>query len=219
MRSLTGFTFALALVVSGCAGYSDGATAAGNMSHAHMGHVTKSWGDTPDHKGLLPTAISEAKIAAQHAGFAANKPDNLGWMQTHTRHVMNTIDAAVEAKGPGLGYGLIKAATGAKKHVGLASESDDASDNVRTHAVHVAASAENTVVRANEIMALGKKVIAATGVDEAAPLVKQIATLSSQLIAGFDANGDGQVSWQLGEGGLAAAQQHMGFMASGEGID
>ena len=54
------------------------------LAHAHMGHVTDSWGDTPNEMGLLPTAIAEADIAVQHAGFAADQLDNLEWMKTHT---------------------------------------------------------------------------------------------------------------------------------------
>ena len=217
MGLLNKLTVGIALVVGGCASYSDNATA-GNMSHAHMGHVTKSWGDTPDKKGLLPTAMAEAKIAAQHAGFAANKPDDLGWMQMHARHVLNAIDPSVEAKGPGMGYGVIKAAGGTTKHIGFAAKSEDASENVRIHAAHVSASSQNTVKRAQEIVTLGKKVIAAGSAADAAPLVKQMATLSSQLMSGVDANGDGSITWHEGEGGLDAAQKHMGIMAKLEGM-
>ncbi|MBL4693693.1 MAG: hypothetical protein JKY92_10245 [Magnetovibrio sp.] len=207
---------AVTLVIGG---YATVAMAGGNMSHAHMEHVTKAWGDTPDKKGLLPTAIAEAKIAAQHTGFAAKKLDNLGWMQTHVRHVLNAIDPSLEAKGPGKGYGVLKAAAASIKHIGLAAKSGDASDNVRAHAIHVSASVENTVNRAKEIVALSKNVINATSAGDAAPLVKQIATLPGQLIAGFDANGDGTITWELGEGGLAAAQKHMKIMASGEDMN
>ena len=45
-----------------------------NVAHAHIGHVMTKWSDTPKQWGFLPTALMEAKIAAQHAGFAASKP-------------------------------------------------------------------------------------------------------------------------------------------------
>ena len=104
MRSLTGLTLAVAIAAGGFASASDKATAAEKMSHSHMGHVTKAWTDTPDGIGLLPTAAAEAEIAAQHAGFAAEQPGNLEWMQMHTRHVLHAVDPSVEPKGPGLGY-------------------------------------------------------------------------------------------------------------------
>lgn len=219
MRSFTGLTLGLTLIISGYAISVDQATAAGNMSHAHMGHVTKGWKDTPEGKGLLPTAIAEAKITIEHAGFAAKKPGDLKWMQMHTHHVLHAVDASLETKGPGLGYGVIKAAGGATKHINFAAKSDDASDNVRVHAVHVATTSQNTVARAKQIVALGQKVIGANSAAEASTLVLKIVMLSGQLLEGADANGDGKISWHQGEGGLNEATKHMGFMAKGEGMN
>jgi len=217
MKLLTGLALGMALVISGCTGTETMASSS-KKSHAHMDHVSKARKGTPDGKGYLPTAIAEAKIAAQHAGFAANKTGDLDWMKKHTRHVLNAIDPSVVAKGPGMGYGVIKAASGSVKHINLAAKSMDASDNIRTHAVHVAASSQNTVSRANQIVALGQKVLAATSAGEAAPSVTMIAALSSQLLTGVDANGDGSISWHEGEGGLNAANKHMGIMVNGEGM-
>ena len=188
-----------------------------NMSHVHMGHVSKSWADTPGKAGLLPTAVAEAKIAAFHAGLAAKKPGDLKWMKTHTRHVIHAVDASKIAKGPGKGYGVVKAASGAAKHITIAAKQKDASKNVKVHAVHVATSAQNTVVRAKQILALADKVLAAKSAMEAAPLTKKIATLANQLQAGFDANGDGKITWEKGEGGLGEATKHMGIMYKLEG--
>ncbi len=189
-----------------------------NMAHAHIGHVMMSWNDTPDKMGLLPTAEAEAKIAAQHAALAMKKPEDLGWMKMHVGHVMNACDPTVEPKGPGLGYGVVKAAAGVAKHVNFAANSEGASDNVKLHAVHVATSAENTVARCKEILTLGQKVMAASSAADAAGMVAEIKTLADALVAGVDANGDGTVSWEKGEGGLAAARQHMMFMMKGEGM-
>ncbi len=190
----------------------------GGMAHAHIGHVMKGWKDTPEGKGLLPTAVTEAGIAAQHAGFAAKQPDNLGWMKTHTRHVLHAVDPATISKGPGRGYGVLRAAGGAAKHIGFAADSDGASKNVKLHTVHVKTSLANTVARAQEIVKLGKAVLAAGSAAEAAPLVRKIRRLSAQLSAGRDANGDGRITWKKNEGGLAEAEKHMGFMMKGEGI-
>jgi hypothetical protein len=208
-------TFGL-VFVSGCS--SDMAMMDDGMAHVHIGHVMTGWKDTPDNMGLLPTAIAEAKVAAQHAGFAASKPDDLGWMKTHTIHVMNAVDPSVEPKGPGLGYGVVKAAGGAAAHIGFAAESNGASDNVKAHAVHVGASTNNVVTWANIIVRLGKLVQAAETAKQAAPLVKKIQLLADYMLGGRDRDGDGKVSWKPGEGGLDAANQHMGFMTKGEGL-
>lgn len=162
----------LALTIIGCAASSNSPTMAKNMAHAHMDHLTKGWKDTPGGKGLLPTAIAEAKIAAQHAGFAGKKPDNPGWMQSHTRHVLHAVDPSRQTKGPGLGYGVKKAALGCAKHVGLAAKGDGASKNVKAHSVHVATACNNSAARAKEIIALGKFVLSSQDAKSAAGLVR-----------------------------------------------
>ncbi|MGH6943296.1 MAG: hypothetical protein ACREH6_03625, partial [Geminicoccaceae bacterium] len=109
-----------ALLLAGCAGGTSPSASPpeANMAHVHMGHVLTSWKDTPEQKGFLPTAQAEAELAAQHAGFAASRPDDLAWMKMHIGHVMNAIDPSVEPAGPGLGYGVKRAATGVAQHVG-----------------------------------------------------------------------------------------------------
>ena len=189
-----------------------------NMSHVHMGHVLTGWQDTPDQMGLLPTAQAEAEVAAQHAGFAASRPDDLDWMKLHVVHVLHALDPSVEPEGPGLGYGVQPAAQGVAQHVRFAADSEDASDNVKLHATHVEASAGNVVVWSERIVALGQQVQAASSAAEAAPLVVEIETLAQAILAGTDANGDGTVSGEEGEGGLAQAAQHMQFMQEGEGM-
>lgn len=189
-----------------------------NMSHVHMGHVLTGWQDTPDQMGLLPTAQAEAEVAAQHAGFAASRPDDLDWMKLHVGHVLHAVDPSVEPQGPGLGYGVHKAAQGVAQHVRFAADSEDASDNVKLHATHVETSAGNVVVWSEQIVELGQQVQAASSAAEAAPLVVEIEALTQAVLAGTDADGDGTVSWQKGEGGLAQAAQHMQFMQEGEGM-
>jgi hypothetical protein len=219
MRLSTGFSLGI-LVAAGVAGLQVGeADAAGEMSHAHMGHVMKAWKDTPGGRGLMATAFVEAEIANKHAGFAAKKPKDLKWMKTHIEHVMNAIDPSVQAKGPGMGYGVIKAAGGAAKHINLAAKSKGASNNVRIHAVHVATSSNNTVLRAKEIIVLGNKVLDSKKAGTAFELVKQIAVLTGELIGGRDANGDGAISWHKDEGGLNEVKKHMDIMAKGEDLN
>ena len=189
-----------------------------NEAHIHIGHVMTGWTDTPEKWGLLPTAIAEAKVAAKHAGFAASKPADLAWVKTHIGHVLHAVDPSVEPKGPGLGYGVIKAAGGAAKHVGFSAKSEGASKNVKTHAVHVDTSAKNVVTWGKLIVRLGKKVKAAKTAGQAAPMVKKIEQLAARLVAGEDVNGDGKVTWHASEGGLKEAEKHMGFMMKGESL-
>jgi len=189
-----------------------------NMAHVHMGHVLTAWEDTPGGQGFLPTAQAEAEVAAQHAGFAASKPDDLEWMQMHVVHVVNAIDPSVEPEGPGAGYGVRQAAEGVAKHVQFAAESPGASDNVKLHAGHVGTSAGNVVVWSERVVLLGREVAEAGSAGEAAPIVAEIAEITQVILVGRDADGDGQASWQENEGGLQQAAQHMQFMQEGEGM-
>jgi hypothetical protein len=188
------------------------------MAHVRMGHVLTSGQDTPDQMGLLPTAQAEAEVAAQHAGFAASRPDDLDWMKPHAGHVVNAVDPSVEAEGPGLGYGVRQATQGVAQHVRFAAESQNASDNVKPHAGHVETSAGNVVAWSERVVELGRQVQAASSAAEAAWLVAEMQTLTQTILAGADANGDGTVSWEANEGGLAQAAQHMQLMREGEGM-
>lgn len=224
---------ASALLLAGCAGQMDqpetmaeeqvmggeqAMAAPASMAHAHMGHVDEAWEDTPDGMGFLATARAEAEIAAQHAALAAERTDDLAWMQMHAGHVINAVDPSVEAAGPGLGYGVKAAAEGAEKHIVFASEAEDASDNVKLHAGHVATSAGNVVTWSDMIVETAQRVRAADSAEEAAPLVMELQEMTQAVLNGLDADGDGEATWERGEGGIAQAEQHMQFMREGEGM-
>lgn len=194
------------------------AAAQTNPAHTHMGHVADGFRGTPDGQGLLPTAVAEAEVAATHAGLAARDLSNLDGMKRHAGHVLHAVDPSQVENGPGAGYGVIRAAQGVVQHIELAAGAEGASDNVKTHATHVATSARNTVRRAQRIAELAQEIQAAQSASAAAPLMEEMNTLAQALVAGVDANGDGRVGWQEGEGGLAAAQTHMGLMKRGEGM-
>ncbi len=186
--------------------------------HAHIGHVGDGWNDTPDGMGLLPTAVAEAGVAASHAGYAMRDLSNLDAMQGHARHVLHAVDPSAVDGGPGAGYGVIKAATGAARHIELAARADGAPDGVKTHATHVATSARNAVTRAERIAVLAGQIAAARTADAAAPLVREMAALATALVDGVDANSDGRVGWQEGEGGLAVAETHLGLLKRAAGM-
>jgi hypothetical protein len=180
----------------------------------HIGHVLNAFGDTPNGQGLLPTATSDARVAAQHATLAARNPANLDAMKLHAGHVINALDPTIVPAGPGSGYGVKKAATGVATHIDLAAKAPGASANVIMHANHVATCSKNTVQRADALIALAKQVQAATDAGAAAALVNQMIPLAQQLMAGVDTNGDGRITWE--EGGLQQAEEHMTLMLAGE---
>jgi len=182
----------------------------------HIGHVANAFADTPNRQGLLPTAIAEARIAAQHASLASRQPTNLDYMKTHAAHVIHALDPSIIATGPGQGYGVKKGAAAVAVHIELAATQPGASANVGLHAKHIATSARNTVVRADQIIALAQRIQAATTAADAAGLVSQMASLADQLINGADANGDARITPDAGEGGLATADEHLKLMLTME---
>ena len=182
----------------------------------HLGHVVIAFGDTPNGRGLLPTALAEAQIAIQHAALAARAPTNLDAMKLHAGHVINALDPSILATGPGLGYGVKRASLGVAMHVDLAATAAGASPNVVAHANHVATSARNTAQRCDQAIALAQRIQATTSAADAAALVNQLVSLTQQLVAGVDTNGDGRVTWEVGEGGLQQAQEHVTLLLAGE---
>lgn len=214
----TGLVFALAAGVVGAGLLWAPAAAAQNAAHSHIGHVMDQWNDTPEMAGLLPAAIAEARIAAAHAGFAARDLSNLDAMKLHAAHVLHAVDPSQIEGGPGQGYGVRRAAEGAAKHIMAAANSDGASGAVKAHSEHVSTSAMNTVTRADEIVMLAQKIAMAESAADASPLVTELNDLAQALLGGVDANEDGRIGWQEGEGGLEVAETHGNLMKQAEGL-
>ena len=188
---------------------------AGNVG-VHIGHIVNSFGDTPDKKGLFAVAEQEARTAAQHATLGARQPGNLDALKLHAGHVINALDPSIVAMGPGLGYGLKKAASGIMTHIDLAAKDSAASANVKVHATHITASAKTTLDRVEKAISLAQRIQSSTSAPDAAALMTQLVSLTAQLQPGFDANSDGRIGWQEGEGGLQQIDEHLKLMLSAE---
>ena len=214
----TGLVFALAAGVVAAGLLGAPALAGQNAAHNHIGHVMDKWNDTPDMAGLLPAAIGEAQTAARHASLAARDPSDLDAIKLHTAHVLHAVDPSQIENGPGQGYGVRRAAEGAAKHIMAAASSDGASGAVKAHSEHVSTSAQNTVARADEIVMLAKQIEMAESAADAAALVAELNTLAQALLGGVDANEDGRIGWQAGEGGLEVAETHGNLMKQAEGL-
>ena len=208
---------ATALATATLAGSTPNAASAQSAAHRHIGHVADSWNDTPDSVGLLAAARAEAEVAARHAELAAAAED-LADIQMHTAHVLHALDASTSESGPGRGYGLINAASGCASHIGMAGEADDASDAVKSHSTRVKTSCENVVMWAESIVVKAAAVAAATDMAAAKALANEIAGMTQAIVSGMDADGDGEISWGEGEGGLEQAATHLGLMKEAEGL-
>lgn len=192
-------------------------TSAQSAAHRHIGHVGDMFNGTPDNVGLLAAAQAEAEVAAAHAGYAAGSEDLAG-IQRHIVHVLHAVDPSTSERGPGRGYGLARAASGCAGHIGMAGESDDASDAVKAHSTHVGTSCSNVAAWAESIAEKAAEVAAATDMAAAKALADEIAAMTDAILNGTDADGNGRVSWGEGEGGLAQAATHLRLMKEAEGL-
>lgn len=217
MRSST-LAALLAVLITTASLAAPAAARQADPAHAHMGHVADGFRGTPESMGLLPTAVAEAEVAHQHATLAARDPSSLDAMQRHAAHVLHALDPSTVESGPGKGYGVIQAATGAARHIELAAGSEGASDGVKTHANHVATAAASALANAQEAVEVAEQIQEAETAEAAAELLTRLTALTDAIVNGVDADGDGRVGWQEGEGGLAQATQHMGLMKRGEGL-
>jgi uncharacterized protein (DUF305 family) len=182
------------------------------QSHDHLGHIKDSWNDTPGKVGLLTILEQEAQVAAQHAQYAASKKEDIKNVRMHVPHVQNAIDPSVVKSGPGKGYGVLKAAQGVAAHMEFAAKAADATDGLKTHSVHIITSAKNVVRWANEIMTKNGYILGGAADSASAHYAGEIAQMTQWILNGHDANGDGKISWEEGEGGIAQIKQHLGFI-------
>ncbi len=54
---------------------------------------------------------------------------------------------------------------------------------------------------------------------EAAELLEEMTALTAATVEGVDADGDGRIGWQEGEGGLAQATTHLGLLRRAVGLE
>ena len=181
----------------------------------HVGHVATSFGRAPDGRGLAATAAAEWGTAMLHANFAAGDLSDVAAMHRHAGHVLHALDPAEGSRGPGLGFGLIPAIAGVATHIGLAANSDGASEGVRTHAQHITAIAGTVARRAEEAAAVAAALQAAPSMRRAAPLVAKLRLLMYQIGEGGDEDGDGRLALD-GEAGLQQLEAHIYLLLEAE---
>ncbi len=170
-------------------------------AHLHIGHVVTNWRDTPGTRGFLPVAADEARVASTHAKLAV-KGATLDDMKLHAGHVLNALDPSIEPKGPGAGYGVKKATAGAIQHLEFASKAEGVTANITAQAAPVAAALSDVGRWTDRAIAVAQRVRAASDAVEVSTLVAELDSLTTQII-----------------GGLQQAQNHMGQMLKGEGLE
>jgi hypothetical protein len=159
----------------------------------HFTHVATGFNGAPGGRGLVVTTAIEVNTAMLYANFAAGNPSNLDAMKTNVRNVLHALVPAQGASGPGLGFGVKRAAEAVVTHIELAVKSAGASETLRTLGPGVAQAGRAVAARAQEMADIGNRVLAAQTAAQAAPLVEELRALALQLDLGRDVNGNGQV--------------------------
>lgn len=98
----------------------------------------------------------------------------------------------------------------------MASEGN--SENITVHTTYMAPALADVVEWTDEAIAVAERLQLAPNVTEGTSLATRLDALCRSIRYGRDANGDGIVGWQRGEGGLAQAIQHMNLLKRGEGL-
>lgn len=198
---------------------------------AHIRQIITTSPDSPDGDGLalnsLASALRVLQLAeAQQQYATANDLVNL---RAHAENMINIIEGAAgpnygDVDGDGQvftddGFGMLRFGDSGGylqatiDRAALASETEGASAEVALHAEHVKIAAENAAGWAGIIRDLELNIIQAANTAEAADLVTGVIDLAQALVEGIDANGDGQVAPEPGEGGTLTMYQHGQLMA------
>lgn len=221
MRRPAASVFGIVAILGSASAAAEAQQATPETAHAHILQVVNPEAASVAELGFLRQAVGEAGTAAEYASFAAGgqeRPGDLAAMKTHAGNVLHALDPTRIENGPGLGFGLLEASRRTIAHVQMAARASDASDNLQTHARHVVSCVRNTLERARRMLEITERILATQSAEEADRLADELNTLGFQLRNGLDANGDGRVTWQEGEGGLYDAQEHLQLLMTGEGI-
>lgn len=185
------------------------------ISHAHVGHALTAWRDTPGQQGLFVIAEKETRIALEQAKLGVQSDHTPALVTTRLQNSLHALNPDLHAPGPGLGYGALRALTGAIDHIEFAARSDDASQNIKRGSARFAEHARQVLDR----MALSVDV--ARLADQAAPaelpgLAEELSQLLTACLNGIDRNNDGRFDAANDELGLAQIRTDLSKMIANE---
>ena len=157
------------------------------ISHAHIGHALTGWHDTPDQQGLFTVARQELDTAIESAEHALRADS--AQAAPYLDGTLNALNPDRQPLGPGLGYGAIRALTGAIEHLEYAANSDDASSNFVASVVDLVDEGDVVIARMLDAQRILESLDATKPVDRA-----EIARVRDLLLAAkFGQNRDGAI--------------------------
>lgn len=174
-----------------------------------LGYLTTASPDTPAGMGLIATGLAEAEIALEHVSLAGRNAGDLSNMQRHMGHVLHAIDPTEVGRGPGMGFGVVRAARGSLLQIEQLRALEGLPRVVSFHAPYLARAARGALARADEAVALARQVQRASSAAAAHRLVERLDEAVRAMAYGFDRDDDGRIGHTEDEMGLAQVRYHL----------
>lgn len=162
-------------------------------------------------RGLLETAMSDARFAQQHAGLAADS-DTLDARRVHTEHTLNILlggrqdfngsDRNGVGENPGTQIGLLPMLDQLETAIASVTNRSDTPSRVRTEAELVRVCIKNVRDWAGEVINFEQSMLLAESKEASDPDAEQSTIFADRLLAGVDGNENGTVEPFEGECGL-----------------
>lgn len=173
-----------------------------NPPTGELVEVLDTSSNTPAKQGLLYTAMQDAEFAGQYAGRALARLDEPGQTKTAVGEVIYSIEPAEApewaAKDTGFvagwgsrGYGLRRALNGMTAAIGAAGEQGSASAALREQGPRALQCTENTLHRADRVLAMSHQVQGAGQGAEVEATLRQLKELAEALNRGLPSPDEG----------------------------
>ncbi len=185
---------------------------------AHLGHITTAFGDTPGGMGLIHAGVAEAAIAPHYVRLAGRDSLSLVGMSRPMASVIHAIDPSQASGGPGLGYGVKRAAAAVGTHAALAASVPGLSPQAQFHIAYVERAAAGSARRADEAIALARQVQRAPNAAAGRRLLRELAQAVRGMAYGEDRDTDGRIGYADDEVGLAQGMYHLQLLYRIEGL-
>jgi len=190
---------------------------------------------TPGKIGYGVGLKSQAKLLADHAGFAQGAADagNLPSAKQHVEHLLNILYGMADPRygdlngdgvttNPGDGYGLLIYRQKVAESVRAAAASGDATTNIQTRAAQVEVALANIGDGSGDsndsgwsdlLIEKANEMLVTNDLSTATMLAAQVAGLATRIAEGEEINDNGEIEPIVGEGGAQTAWRYSQYAA------
>jgi hypothetical protein len=158
--------------------------------------------DTPTKQGFLYSSMHDGEVAAQYVDRALARLNEPGEAEEALAEVVYALEPAVApeltAEDSGIvtgwaahGYGLRRALRNMIEEIAAASQTTAASAALREYGPRAAGCAENTLDRADRLLALSQQILMGERVSALEPTLRRLDMLAEELNQGAPSPGEG----------------------------